>query len=130
MQQFYFYFLAQTSPQFLKNNPTTLHSLETSLNQSCFYLSCVRTISWNPDLPLWMGWRKSLQSVKQILGINQDHRYLVDQQLTICQQKFKNWCINLFLFLQCCIKTWCIYTVLFFRQFGRLKLARGAISLH
>ena len=39
-------------------------------------------------------------------------------------------CINLFLNMQCCVKTWCIYSVFFVLQFGRLKLARGAIYLY
>ena len=51
----------------------------------------------------------------------------INYQLTTCQQMLKTCCINLFLFLQCCVKTCCIYSVFFVFQFGRLKLARGAI---
>ena len=46
----------------------------------------------------------------------------INQQMTICQQILKIWCINLFLFLPCCVKTWCIYSVFFVLQFGRLKI--------
>ena len=42
----------------------------------------------------------------------------------------KTWCISLFLFLQCCVKSWCSSSVLFVLQFGRLKLAQGAIYLY
>ena len=40
----------------------------------------------------------------------------INQQLTICQQMLKIWCINLFLFLQCCEKNWCIYSIIFVFQ--------------
>ena len=33
-------------------------------------------------------------------------------------------------FLQCCLKTWCFYSVFFVLQFGRLELAQGSIYLH
>ena len=52
------------------------------------------------------------------------------QQLTICQQMLKICCINLFLFLQCFGKTRCIYSIFFVHQFGRLKMAQGAIYLY
>ena len=32
----------------------------------------------------------------------------INQQLTICRQMLKTWWVNLFVFLQCCVKTWCI----------------------
>ena len=54
----------------------------------------------------------------------------INQQLAICKHMLKVWCIHLFLFLQCCGKIWCIYSIFFVFQFGRLKLAPGAIYLY
>ena len=53
----------------------------------------------------------------------------INQRLTICQQMLQTWCSNLFLFLQRCVKTWCIYSLFFVLQFGRFKLARGACKI-
>ena len=65
--------------------------------------------------------------------ISQRGRYSmsnINQQLTNCQKMLKIWCIRLILFLQCCEKNLCIYSIFFVFQFGTLKLAQGAIYLH
>ena len=49
---------------------------------------------------------------------------------TIALPCIKSSLINLFLFLPCCEKNWCIYNIIFVLQFGRLKLSRRAIYLY
>ena len=84
-----------------------------------FVASGVARLKFQQD---WLGTQISNRGRYSISNIN--------QQLTIYLQMLKTWCINLFLFLQFCVKTWCICSVFYVLQFGRLKLALGAIYLY
>ena len=54
----------------------------------------------------------------------------MNQQLTICKQMLQTWCTNLFIFLQCCVKTGILFAQKAFMKYSHNLNIRLVQNLH